>query len=523
MSEERKDYSKGWLGDILDAGASRRLNPKNDDLKDARDMLTNTEYNVLVGSGVREDEAQDYLDTQLAQNESDHASTAKSIKTMSTTNTIINVASLVPVASKVTKGAGSKIAASLRNSNVGTALSTKLASGTASMTAGELAKEGANLMKNGQVLKGMGMYAKAGTHLVGNAASKVGKVYDTVDDTMHDLGRRIAGGDMKMLTQANKWVPATMSTSGKFISALPKANGLLGTAQSIVGFGVSNTAYIAPIVAAQMYTHGRVDAMDKDLSDAITLALDRMDYLNVEGPKLTGEAGEAYTNWNDTYSASMADLANKLETGEITRAQYDRLYEEQSRAQADALKELDGKYPEMARQMVTEGEAYRVADTAATIQADLDGVGKYDSQVKGFMEDYPEAKELYQEKYDKIAELDTGSTFGNFISSMHAALVHYLPGVAYLEAAVVKGADVALGFVANNVPVLSDVIDYKEHYQGQSLTSMASQIVDTAEARYEKQDAADAISEQLANKQQSWQDAAKETREAGDGEQAIPG
>lgn len=513
MAEERKDYSKGFIGDILDAGASRRLNPKNDDLKDARDMLTNTEYNVLVGSGVREDEAQDYLETQLAQNESDHASTAKSIKTMSTTNTIINVASLVPIASKVTKGVTNKIGTLGKVSNETALLATGGKTG-AFATSKAMADAGKTLMQNGQVLKGVGMYVKAGTNLVGNAASKVGDKLDDIDDFMHGAGDKIMGSPTGSFTAGGH---TFTNYAGRHLP------GLAGTAQNIVGFGVSNSLYIAPIVAAQMYTHSRVDAMDKDLSDAITLALDRMDYLNVEGPKLTGEAGEAYSAWNDTYSASMADLANKLETGEITQAQYDQLYEEQSRAQADALKELDDKYPEMARQMVTEGEAYRVADTAATIQADLDGVGKYDSQVKGFMEDYPEAKELYQEKYDKIAELDTGSTFGNFISSMHAALVHYLPGVAYLEAAVVKGADVALGFVANNVPVLSDVIDYQEHYQGQSLTSMASQIVDTAEARYEKQDAADAISEQLADKQQSWQDAAKETREAGDDEQAVPG
>ena len=519
MAEETKDYSKGWLGNMLDGGARARLMPKVDGLEDAQTMLKDAEYATLLGAGVSQAEADAYKAEREDQIAADYESNSKAVSSLSTTNTIINVASLTPIALKGVSKASSKVASSLSNSSVGSTLSNRLSlpGSTTATTAGELAKEGTTLIKNGHVLKGVGTYAKAGTKLLGTAATKAGKAFDAVDDKLQTLGEKIAGTTEKTTV----WKEVSKDVFEQTTKRATRLPGALGVMQKAVGATVSKGAYIAPVVAAQMYTRGRVDKMDKELSDAITLVLDRTDYINTEGGKLTSEAGEAYNAWNDNYSLAMEDLSSRLDNGEITQAEFDQLYEEQAKAQAEALKELDETYPEMARQMVTEGEAYRVADTGAEIGADLDAVGKRDSQVKDLMTEYPEAKALYEEKSEKLAELDTGSSFSNFITSMHAALIHYLPGFSYLEATAVKVADVALGFVANKVPVLSDVLNYEEHYKGQSITSMASQIVDTAEARYEKQSEADAVSDELEAKQTSWKDAAEELRGT-DGLQAAP-
>lgn len=533
MAEERKEYGSGWFGDFLNGSAKKRLDPKNDELFNAKNLLAETEHSVLVGSGVREDEAQEYLSERLAQNEADHAATAKAINTMAITNTAINVASMIPIAA----GGMSKISSSLANTTVGAKLSAKLASfGSSGTRVSDMVKGGTDLIKDGHVLKGVGQYAKAGTTAVGRAAVKTFKV---VDAGFEKLGGKIAGkAAAGAAKDAGNIAVEVLDDTGKVIgkgiakevgkaaadtakTAAAGSKGILGLTRTAVGGIVSKGAYFAPIAAAQVYTRGRVDKMDKNLSDAITLALDRTDYLNTEGGKLTGEAGQAYNEWNNTYSAAMAGLKDQLDKGEITQAQYDQLYEEQSVAQAEALKVLDEKYPVAAKQMITEGEAYRTADKAAKIQADIDGVGQHDSQVKDLMEQYPDAKELYQEEYEKVAAMDTGSSFSNFITSMHAALIHYLPGFAYLEAAAVKAADVALGFVANKVPVISDVVSYQEHYQGQSLTTMASKIVDTAEMRYEKQQEVDALTAESEFKQKSWQESAEETR-GSDGLQAAP-
>lgn len=528
MADEKKRYNSR-IGSFFDGGAKERLTPKVENLDAAQQLLADTEKEVMLGAGVSRDEAEAYHEARTEQIASDYEANLKAVNSLSTTNTIINVASITPIALK----AGGKVASSLATTKVGSKVATKVAAFSSSGTrVSDIAKNGTQLIKDGHVLKGVGQYAKAGTVGIGRVAVKT---FDAVDGGFKKAGEKIAGkagakaaGDVAydILDSSGKVIGKGVAKevakeTGK-AAAKAGSKGLAGLARTAIGATVSKGAYIAPIVAAQMYTRGRVDDMDKDLSDALALVLDRTDYINTEGGKLTDEAGQAYNDWNDTYSAAMADLSDKLDKGEITKAQFDKLYEEQSKAQAEALKELDGKYPDMARKMVTEGEAYRIADTGAKTGADLDDVKKYDSQVKELMQEYPEAEALYQEESAKLAELDTGSSFGNFISSMHAALVHYLPGFAYVEAAAVKVADMALGFVANNVPVIKDAVSYEEHYKGQSLTSMAASIVDTAEARYEKQGEADAISEKLADGQKSWQEAAGETREAGGDLQASP-
>lgn len=489
MSEEKKDYSKGFVGDILDAGASRRLNPKNDDLKEMRELLATTEGNVLRGSGVSEEETQAYVSGQMDAIQSDYEDNKGAISRMSTTNTIINGLSFVPA---ISKGVG---AAKSRLGIVSKSTALTVAGEGAFKTAGNMMRSGTECIKNGHVLQGIGQYTKAGTTLLGRGLSKAGHGIDKVDD--------ILGGEKGIGTKMMK-----MAGTGKDFMKHP----LLGTALKTTGFAVKHATSIAPVVAAQIYTRGRVDKMDKDLSDAITLVVDRTDYLNAEGPKLTGEAGEAYGQWHENYTASMGELTRQLEAGEITQAQFDEMYEAESRSQAEALEELDSTYPEMARKMVSEGEAYRMAETGAKIGADIDGVGRYDSSAKKLMEENPDAKALYTEKKAEYEALDTGSSFTNFIASMHAALVHYLPGFAYLEAGVIKAADVALGFVANKVPVVSDIVNYDEHYKGQTLTSMASRIVDTAEARYEQQTDADGTTQALQAGQKSWQEQADDVR-----------
>lgn len=479
MSEEKKDYSKGFVGDILDAGASRRLNPKNDDLKEMRELLATTEGNVLRGSGVSEEETQAYVSGQMDAIQSDYEDNKGAISRMSTTNTIINGLSFVPAVSKGIGAAKSRLGIVSKNTALAVA-----GKGATLKTASGMMRSGTEAIRNGHVLQGIGQYTKAGTTVLGRG-------YSAVDDFMVGKGNKILDGTSKL-------------------SGLK--NPLLKTAGKAVGFTVKNSMAIAPIAAAQIYTRGRVDKMDKDLSDAITLVVDRTDYLNAEGPKLTGEAGEAYGQWHENYTASMGELTRQLEAGEITQAQFDEMYEAESRSQAEALEELDSTYPEMARKMVSEGEAYRMAETGAKIGADIDGVGRYDSSAKKLMEENPDAKELYTEKKAEYEALDTGSSFTNFIASMHAALVHYLPGFAYLEAGVIKAADVALGFVANKVPVVSDIVSYDEHYKGQTLTSMASRIVDTAEARYEQQTDADGTTQALQAGQKSWQEQADDVR-----------
>lgn len=501
MAEERKNYSKGFIGDIFEGGASRRLNPKNDDLKDARDLLVETEGNILKGSGVSDEDVAAYVNSGLAANQADHEETAKDIRNMAATNTFLNVLSLTPIAAKGVGKVAGKVA-----SKLGTGTAMAVSGQNAFQTAGSMARAGTDAIKNGHVLAGIGQYTKAGTHLLGRGAATVDKAFGSAGKALTNTAKDALRNGLK-----------AESAAARTIASLPFGNSI-AKGVSLAGYTIRTAPYVAPVVAAQMYTRGRVDAMDKDLSDALDLVLDRTDYINSEGAKLTGEAGEAYGEWHDSYTASMGALTDQLEAGEITQAQFDELYEVETKARADALAELDGKYPEMAKQMITEGEAYRMAETGAKIGADLDAVGEHDSSAKRLMEDHPDAKALYVQKRAEYEKLDTGSSFTNFIASMHAALVHYMPGFAYLEAGVIKAADAALGFVANNVPVLSNMINYQEHYEGQSITFMASRIVDTAEARYETQQGSDATTTELRAGQDAW----KETQDEQGGPELSP-
>lgn len=486
--ERKDDYSKGFLGDLFDAGAQKELRPKVDDLHDLNEMVIDAEEKVLAGAHVADDEVEAYITERRAGNQSDYEDNVGSVNTLSTTNTVINVVSCIPLATKLGGKAVGKVSSAVAKA---TGHGNELVAAGARETASSLGKLGTDYIRSGHVLKGVGCYAKAGVKVVGAAGDKV-------DDFFKGKGEAMS----KAANGATKTVKRVTMTGVEYSDKLTK----MGKAMKVGGFALKNiggnASVIAPIAVAQMYTRGRTEEMSQELTDAMTVALDRYDFVVENGDKIAGDAGEAYGEWGARYAAASDDLQGQLDRGEITQAQFDEQCEAMQLKQAEELKELDSRYPEAAKQMVTEGEAYRTAETAATLGTDVDDIAKYDSHTGNLMTEYPDAKDKYEdyrEQYQSTAA--SGSSFGSWLASMHAALIHYVPGFAYVEAAVAKGADMVFGFAGEKLPIF----DYEERYKGQGLDQMARSICDTAEARYEEKQRTDAQQQILADAQQGYQ------------------
>ena len=85
------------------------------------------------------------------------------------------------------------------------------------------------------------------------------------------------------------------------------------------------------------------------------------------------------------------------------------------------------------------------------------------------------------EYYEDYQKYDKGSDFANFISNIHATMIHYLPALAYAEATVVKAVDATLEFLDDYIPGY----DHAAKYEGQGIGDIASSIVTDADAQYE--------------------------------------
>lgn len=455
MAEKDNENKRGVLRsflDVLDAGNNKENAPKADDLYALNERVIDAEEALMTDCNVDAEETAEYIAERRAGNEDDYADNKRRVRNTSIMNSTVTVLSTLPLISKV----GSTIGRGIQAARGGAAA--VAAQEAANETARSIAGAGVEAIKDGRTLAGVGKIAKAGTFVMKRAAASVDKSFSTFGSNvakMHGLGSTLAG-------TAIKTIPVT-----------------------------------APIIAAQIYTHCRTAKLSRELSEAIEVSFDRLDYLSTYGSELGDEAREAYGAWRDGYATQAEELMDLKESGAINEAEYAERYEAMCQSQTDSLAELDETYPDAARKMISEGEAARTAYKAAAIGADLDTLAEYDTHTGHLMENNPEIREAAEDLYAKKSGLDTGSTFTDFLSSMHAAVIHYLPGAAYVEAAIVKGADVMLDFASNKLPGLSSVMNYEERHKGETLTSIAAGICDAAEARYEAQHEADSAADVL--------------------------
>lgn len=275
---------------------------------------------------------------------------------------------------------------------------------------------------------------------------------------------------------------------GGFINLVGKLGGAktIGgvTKYSLKGNAIRLAVTAAPIAAGQIYTRSRTAEQAAELDDAIGALNAAHAYLTSSDESLTEEMQQAYAGWTESYEAGSAELLAKYDAGEITKAEYDAAYEAHIKSSKEQFDALGDQHKEMGRNIVEHGAAYAVSEDMIKTGTDPEMVRGRSEYIDGVMENNPEAYEAAKVGYETRQKLETGSTFTNWLANMNASLLHYLPGAAYLEAVAIKAADVAMDFIANKVPVLSDVISYEEKHEGRGIGDIARTVLDNAEERY---------------------------------------
>lgn len=275
---------------------------------------------------------------------------------------------------------------------------------------------------------------------------------------------------------------------GKFINLAGRLGGAktVGgvTKYTLKGNAIRLAVTAAPIAAGQIYTRSRTAGQAAELDDTIGALNAAHAYLTSSDESLTEEMQQAYAGWTESYEAGSAELLAKYDAGEISKAEYDAAYEAHVKSSKEQFDALGSQHKEMGRNIVEHGAAYAVSEDMIKAGTDPETVRGRSEYVDGVMENNPEAYEAAKVGYETRQKLETGSTFTNWLANMNASLLHYLPGAAYLEAVAIKAADVAMDFIANKVPVLSDVISYEEKHEGRGIGDIARTVLDNAEERY---------------------------------------
>ncbi len=262
-----------------------------------------------------------------------------------------------------------------------------------------------------------------------------------------------------------------------------------GVMTKVVGATLPVAAAAAPAMLARIYTTGRTeDAADVYQQD-INTCLAMHNSLMENGDQMREDMAEDFGKWDEAYTAATAEYYEQFEAGKISKEELDVALEDISKEYADQLKPLQEKYAKEGEEIIGPKLAGAAGEEIAKKGYDLEEVEKHSYEVRDAMEKNPDVRNEVVEYQKQAAELDTGSSFTNFLASLNASILHYLPGASYVEAALIKGADVVMDFVANKVPVLSSVIDYDEKHKGESISELAKTISEDAEARYETEHA----------------------------------
>lgn len=324
---------------------------------------------------------------------------------------------------------------------------------------------------------------------VRGAAAKVGSYVFKAGEAQAGL----AGSAFK---QAGKFGEAALkgakTVTVKGVEGVVKM-GSFGRTVNLVGaaaFGGAGVAIelapaVVPHIASRMYTEGTAAKLNKEIVDATNTQQAIFDYITQRNEELPAELQEDYDKWAEAYQLGQADLLEAFNKGEITQEEYNQRYEEFIKASQDNLDGMSDAHKELGKYIIGEGAANAGAEYMIAHGTSPTQIENVNSYIKDLDQQYPEAAARAQSAYETRQKLDTGSTLTNFLANMNAVILHYLPGAAYVEAAVVKGVDAVLGYAANKLPLVSGIFNYQEKHSGESISDLASQISESAETRYE--------------------------------------
>lgn len=480
-------YSNGGLVDALDGGMHHnaqyigQLGALNDLMGDATARIASesdpdVDYEELRAQLHAENDA--WLDDAYGQLSKDCR-----------INAILNgTAIAVSGVSAVTSAAG---AASYLQSGMAGANSTKW------LGRQVVRKEGTKLFDEGtaQVAQAQG---KLWSNRILNRASEAGR------STLSRVGLKTAG--------------YTLKAGEKLFQTAHRVSNLGVGKTNLFRMGAATAIEIAPtalpILAANIYTSGRTEDVKQEYIDAIRTQQGVYDYLVESGGELSGTIKEDYTAWQENYAKTQSELLEAFNTGAITKEEYDEKYGQFLESSQASLDKLTDTHKEAGQYILGKGAASAMGDEIITHGVDPVTMSRATPYLKKLAEENPEVMEATKAAVDARRETSSGNAFVDFLSNMHASLIHYLPGAAYVEAAIVKGADVVMDFVANHVPVVSNLIHYEQKHEGETISDIASAISDSAEAKYEQKKEADALAADVA-KEQDWQ--------AAMGDEASPG
>lgn len=460
------------VGDFL-SGGNQKNEELTDNLYDWQETIHKSEAAILEESGAMSaDEAAAYLEDALNENDKNRDEAMREIKRQTNTNIALNIANAVLSCVGVGKAMGAV-------KGISTA-----AKGTSVVAAG--AKGAMNATTVGSKVMGA---LKSGTKSVlGNISNEtVRNVLTTGARSVYKLGGAV-----------NKGVSAVIGGAEGGLAVMSKGAGrMFVNSKTILGKGVSGTLWaattagkfalpLAPTIASQLYTRSKSNAITEELTQTINTLTNTASFLETNRENMNQEMSDTYGKWSENYEANTADLYQQLQDGKITQAQYNERYETLVKNSEQELQDLYSKYPEYGRYVVENAAAIDASSYMMEHNIDPEVILKnseyYDNlyndpdnpQNKQYLDNAVEYYEDYQ-KYDK------GSDFANFISNIHATMIHYLPALAYAEATVVKAVDATLEFLDDYIPGY----DHAAKYEGQGIGDIASSIVTDADAQYE--------------------------------------
>lgn len=263
-----------------------------------------------------------------------------------------------------------------------------------------------------------------------------------------------------------------------------------------------------PVLAAHVYTSGRTEAVKDEYVAAINTQQGVYDYLCNSGDELSEDIKKDYSGWQESYEATQAQLLEDFNAGKITKAEYDKAYGEFLESSQQQLDELTASHKEAGQYILGKGSAAAMGEQIVQRGYDTDQVSQATPYLQKLAEENPEQMEATKAAAEAAKATSSGNAFVDFLANMNAALVHYIPAVAYVEAAVIKGVDTVLDFAGDKLPIFN----YSAKHEGESISDIASAISQTAEARYEAKQAADAMADGVADGK-DWQAATGEQQE----------
>ncbi len=436
MAEEKKtqSYSNGGLVDALDGGMHHNAQ-YIDELAGLNDLVAGA--NARIYSATDADFDYDaFIAEQHAQNETWKTDAYKDLTNMCRTNALANGTAIVISAAAATTSVAGIVSKAGAAKEGGKLLSERIA--------GMVTNESSTLSKI--AAKGASAVVKFGE----GQASLAGKM----------LSKKVIGG------------------AGRVAAVSPLR--LLGAA------AVELTPAALPLVTASIYTTGRTEEVRQEYQAAINTTNAAYEYLTEQAPDVETKVGQDYEAWRSGYETMQQQLLDQFQSGAITKEQYDAAYEQFVTESNESLQALNDQHKEMGQKIVENGAAGAAFSYAAKQGLSQDDVLPRSYYLQGLADKNPDTMTQWDTVIETQKENETGNSFTNFLANMNAAILHYAPGLAYVEAAVQKGVDVVLDFVSDKVPVVGTLLNYDEKYKGQSIGDLARAISTDAEERYER-------------------------------------